>query len=252
MNEIQKKVIESYDAWTKYWKKKDPRDNLVYMISKMKVDYTLLNSIDINNKVILNIGCSFPMDEIYFARRIRKWIAVDLSSKIVKGASKIIRENLPYDLVRKVEFQLANANCLPFTEESFDVVISFSTLDHIPEEQNRIKAVKEMSRVTKTGGHVVITVPNKLNILYYLYSQKKQKCTKTAYFYEHCFTPREIKRIGLLAGLQPIKFASTLSLPEINLVVFPRAWEIFSKIILFFLLPLNYFGRRMGYLFLKK
>ncbi|WP_237710921.1 class I SAM-dependent methyltransferase [Saccharopolyspora spinosa] len=49
-----------------------------------------------------------------------------------------------------------DALALPFPDEHFDCVIASEIMEHIPEDE---KAMREMVRVVKPGGRVVVTVP---------------------------------------------------------------------------------------------
>lgn len=218
------------------------------MQSKLAVDYRLLNKINITEKKVLNIGCAFPVDEIYFARKVAKWVAVDLSPRSIELAQGIAARELSPSLRAKIEFGVASANQLPFGDCEFEVTISFSTIDHIPGCSNRRKAIREMARVTVEGGYVIITVPNKLNYIYYSRSRKKRGENRALYGYEHCFTPIELRQMCLNAGLHPLHFASTLSLPEVDLSDSPTFQRPVLRAGLALLSPLRYFGRRMGYI----
>ena len=50
----------------------------------------------------------------------------------------------------------ADATKLPFSDETFDVVIANHILEHIPED---IKALKEFNRVLKKDGFAILQVP---------------------------------------------------------------------------------------------
>ena len=54
-------------------------------------------------------------------------------------------------------FSLSYGEGLPFADSQFDIVCSFETLEHVHEPE---RVVAEMARVTKVGGHVLLTVPN--------------------------------------------------------------------------------------------
>jgi SAM-dependent methyltransferase len=58
---------------------------------------------------------------------------------------------------------------LPFTDNAFDLVVSCETIEHVPDVN---AAVREMFRVTKPGGQLILTTPNYLNFmgLYELYA----------------------------------------------------------------------------------
>jgi ubiquinone/menaquinone biosynthesis C-methylase UbiE len=51
----------------------------------------------------------------------------------------------------------ASAAALPFPDATFDIVTSFDVISALPDEVERA-AVSEMSRVLKTGGHLVLNV----------------------------------------------------------------------------------------------
>lgn len=231
-------VIAAYDKLADRFSTKDLRDRWDYLFSKLTTDHYLLSKVDLNNKKVLNIGCSQPIDEIIYARKVREWVAIDLSEISIRKAQEMIERELSSELAKKISFKVCGVQNLPFEDERFDVVVSFSTLDHIPDPKNRAKAINEISRVTRTGGHVVITVPNRWNLLYYLWSRRAQK-KRTAYFgYEYCFSPWELKKLIRKYNLEPIEFAS-------NFIISPQIWLPFLKKLFF---VSEYLGFRMGYL----
>jgi ubiquinone/menaquinone biosynthesis C-methylase UbiE len=63
-----------------------------------------------------------------------------------------------------------DAHALPFTDGYFDTVISCETIEHLP---TPMKALREFHRVTRTGGTLILTTPNYLNLmgLYEIYSK---------------------------------------------------------------------------------
>jgi len=249
---IQVEVAEAYDRLVPTWTKKDPRDNLNYIISKMKTDYKLLRKIDMADKKILNIGCSFPIDEIYFARVVAKWLAIDLSPESLTFAKQLVDTELSPQLSEKIEFQVADACQLPFGSDAFDITLSFSTIDHIPGHTKRQEVFRELARVTKKNGYVILTAPNRLNFFYYARSKKKQKTGRAAHYYEHCFTPKELRRLGVEAGLDPLCFHSTMMPLQVDMSAASPFLRFGYRTGMFFLNSFQYFGRRMGYLFVKK
>lgn len=55
---------------------------------------------------------------------------------------------------------------LPFAAETFDAVISDSTLDHLSSEAEIVAALGEAERVLKTGGVLIVTLDNPSNVTY--------------------------------------------------------------------------------------
>jgi SAM-dependent methyltransferase len=246
-----REVLIAYDKMARHWDKRDPRDQHTYMISKMRSDYTLLEKVGVENKHVLNVGCSFPVDEIYYARKVGHWTSVDISKETLKAAEGILRRELNPDLASKFTFQYGDACDLPFNQNTFDVSVSMSTFDHLPSSQARQKAVDEMARTTKQGGHVIVTVANYWNLPYAAGIRKMTREKTLHYGYAYLFSPTEIRHIGIRAGLKPIHFASSIAPPEVWLPGYPFVVR-YSAVMVFKLIRLaGYFGRRMGYTFVK-
>ena len=132
----------------------------------MQTDYRLLSKINIRGKTILNIGCSYPIDEIYFASKISKWVSIDISPETIKKARVLCDYELPRHLSQKISFIEADASKLPFDDESFDIVVSFSTIDHIPGKNKRQSVCKEIFRVTKKEGMQLLQYP--INLVFFI------------------------------------------------------------------------------------
>jgi SAM-dependent methyltransferase len=97
---------------------------------------------------VLEIGCGLGTDGAQFAEAGADYTGVDLTEAAVDLARK--RFEL-FDLPGKL--QTADAENLDFADESFDLVYSHGVLHHTPETA---KAVKEVHRVLRPGGHAVV------------------------------------------------------------------------------------------------
>ena len=244
-------VLAAYDALAARFEQADPREQYSYMHSKMRSDYTLMEKVGVRGKSILNVGCSFPIDEIYYARKIRKWTSVDISTESLKGAEAIVRRELNPDLASKFTFQYGDACALPFENDTFDLSISMSTFDHLPTAAARQKAVDEMARTTKVGGHVIVTVANWWCLPYAAGIRKMMREKTLHYGYAYLFSPIEIRRIGLRAGLRPLHFASSIAPPDVWLPGYPALIRYPAALVFKLLRIAGYVGRRIGYAFLK-
>jgi len=101
-----------------------------------------------NGSRILDVATGTGKQAFAFARKGHDVIGIDLSEDMLKQAK---RKN-KYENAR---FDVADATNLPFEDNSFDVsCASFALHDMIP--TIREKALKEMIRVTKPKGTVVI------------------------------------------------------------------------------------------------
>lgn len=62
-----------------------------------------------------------------------------------------------------VEQVIATADALPFANASFDVVLCLETIEHLPDAR---ASAREMMRVLRSGGQVMITTPARLRFLW--------------------------------------------------------------------------------------
>lgn len=77
-------------------------------------------------------------------------IAVDLSPQMLACAEqRLTRLNVD------AQYRLADARCLPFPDDSFDLVVTAHMLEHLPRPE---QALREISRVLKPGGSVIASI----------------------------------------------------------------------------------------------
>jgi SAM-dependent methyltransferase len=85
------------------------------------------------------------------ARHARRVTGIDVSPAVVAAADRRHR-----DLAGTV----TDVRALPFEHESFDAVVSNSTLDHLDGIDEFATALREIHRVIRPGGRLVLTVDN--------------------------------------------------------------------------------------------
>ncbi len=90
---------------------------------------------------ILEVGCGTGLILERIASFARRAEGVDLSD----GMLALARQ-------RGLSVRQGSATALPFDDQSFDLTCSFKVLAHVPEIET---ALAEMSRVTRSGGHVL-------------------------------------------------------------------------------------------------
>jgi len=61
-------------------------------------------------------------------------------------------------------FAIASGAGLPFGNKNFDAVVSLEVIEHVDRDGggNRVNFSKELQRVTRSGGAIIITTPNRL------------------------------------------------------------------------------------------
>jgi len=233
----EKKVFDTYERLASEILQKGYRHNPIYVARKAIVDWELMMAAGIEGKRVLNVGCFEPIDELLWASVVHEWIGVDLSPRSIQTAESIVRQTLSPDLAKKIQFQVMDAQHLDFPDESFDVVISFSVIDHIPDPNVRRRAIEEMGRVVKRGGAVVVTVPNRYGYFRMLHRRNIRRGIVSDVGYQYFYSPGELKAEMKHAGLVPLRFTSDLK----NISDLP-------KYVRALLWPLIWLGDRMGYL----
>jgi len=102
---------------------------------------------------MLEAGCGTGRMTRDFAARCGRLIAVDFSWESLRvNAGKLRRAG-----VGNVDLVQADICHLPLGSEQFDRVVCCGVIEHIPTAQSRGEAVREMGRVAKTGGNLVIS-----------------------------------------------------------------------------------------------
>ncbi len=119
-------------------------------------------------KKILDVGCqagTFTEQISLFYPGSRVW-AVDVSKKAIEYGKKK-RNN--------IDFSVANAQGLPFSNSFFDNVFCLEMLEHV---EKPAKVLAEISRVLKRNGRLVILVPSEsllFRIIWFFWTRGRGK-----------------------------------------------------------------------------
>ena len=105
----------------------------------------------INNGRVLDAACG----EGYGSYLLKKWGAasvdgIDIDEKTIKRAKALFK-------LENVNFLCSDVEELPFEDHYFDVIVSFETIEHL---SNPEKFLKEIHRVLKPGGVIIVSCPN--------------------------------------------------------------------------------------------
>jgi ubiquinone/menaquinone biosynthesis C-methylase UbiE len=106
----------------------------------------------VRGRDVLEVGCGTGLILEKLAAIAKRAEGVDLSPgmlALAKERDLVVREG--------------SATELPFADESFDVAVSFKVLAHVPEIE---KALSEMARVCRPGGHVIAELYNPWSLRY--------------------------------------------------------------------------------------
>lgn len=105
-----------------------------------------------NGREILEAGCGTGLILKELARVAKRATGIDLSPGMAKKAKE-----------RGLDVALGSITDLPFPDERFDVVLSFKVLAHL---QAIDRALSELVRVTRPGGHLLLEFYNPRSLRY--------------------------------------------------------------------------------------
>ena len=108
----------------------------------------------IKGGIILDIGTGTGIVALEFAKRIGKAgevIGIDISESMLRRAKKKAEEND----ITNIKFDRGSFTNIRLKNESVDMIVSSAALHHV-EPHNKPKAFREMWRVLKIGGRIVI------------------------------------------------------------------------------------------------
>jgi ubiquinone/menaquinone biosynthesis C-methylase UbiE len=122
-------------------------------VFRMKIVKEVLG--EINGKTAVDIGCGNGSISFLLWFLGAKVHSIDISKKALRATSEIGNVS-KYNKQFETNLCQGDANRLPIKGETFDVVCCFETLEHLSDDRT---AIKEIERVTKPGGIVILSVP---------------------------------------------------------------------------------------------
>jgi len=200
-----------------------------YLLKKTKEDYSLITETFSQTRYslwpeltffrkyvqegerILDLGCGNGRLFELFKNKNVEYIGVDNVEKLIE----IARKKYP-----EAEFLVGEALNLPFPDNYFAKVFSIAVLHHIPSGEFRLQFLKEVRRVLKQEGLLVLTVWNlwrrtlSLKLLtkftiFKIFGKSELDFKdifvpwqKTINRYLHCFTKKELKNLTKRAGFE--------------------------------------------------
>ncbi|HEX3784436.1 MAG TPA: methyltransferase domain-containing protein [Pseudonocardiaceae bacterium] len=100
---------------------------------------------------ILDVGCGIGGPAVHLVETTAaSVVGITIStSQVVKARNSAER----HGVAGRVSFELADAMALPFADNSFDGAFALESIQHM----DRPTALRELARVVKPGGHIVLT-----------------------------------------------------------------------------------------------
>ncbi len=120
-----------------------------------------LDSIDFKNKKVLEIGLGQGADSMQIINRGAIYHGIDLTEESVRR----LKERFELFDKHYESVQVANAEQIPYPDNSFDIVYSHGVIHHSP----RINLITdEIYRVLKPGGKAIVMLYHKSSFNYYV------------------------------------------------------------------------------------
>ncbi|MEZ4459677.1 MAG: class I SAM-dependent methyltransferase [bacterium] len=140
---------ESYYDEFAHWYEKERHDGYHAFIDRLETDLILPFC---PGKDVLEVGCGTGLILEKVEPIAGRAVGIDLSDGMLEHARR-----------RGLEVFKSDACDLPFEDESFDLVYSFKVLAHVEDID---RAIREMSRVTRPGGHLILEFYNRASLRY--------------------------------------------------------------------------------------
>lgn len=146
-----------------------------------------------------------------FIRRNQSTLyGLDLSESIVSAA----RKNFP-----EIKAVVSDVRHLPFAKDSYDLVISNSTLDHFESKGDIAVSLRELYRVLKPGGHLLVTLDNFSNPVIALRQALPFRFLNAVgilpYYVGATLGPRGLRREVRQAGFEIVETTSIMHCPRV-------------------------------------
>jgi ubiquinone/menaquinone biosynthesis C-methylase UbiE len=207
----------------------------------------------LKNSKILEIGCGMGTHAELLCKNVEDidYTGIDITKRAVELTKKRFElKNINGKIIQ------ADAESIPFENETFDYVWSWGVIHH---SKNTESIIAEIWRILKPGGKCNIMIYNKNSLRYYLYGGffKGIICgkllTKTLYeinmeftdgFFARHFTKNELKNI---LEKNNFKIENIYTLPETDHLPFPGGYRLKKFNLKLINILINFFIKKFGW-----
>jgi SAM-dependent methyltransferase len=190
----------SEEIWEKVWNKPliTSDYSLKYLDFMEEVEKKLQK-----NAIVLEAGCGTGQTLALFSPR-HTTIALDISVTALALAKRTADPVLV----------LGTIFSIPVKDDSCDLVYNSGVIEHFKDPHN-VEAVREMARVTRRGGHVIVIVPNSFCPWYRAGKAVAVALKRFEFGYEEDYSLSRLKRVAEAGGLSVISAFGLQALPPL-------------------------------------
>jgi len=184
--------VQTYESIWSQWKpddiKKEIQQHRTQRTTFLDLISECLQNLDRRNVRILEVGCGSSIDTHIIAQKIDgKAFGVDISQNAINIAHHVSKH-----FFKKVILDVQDARRLKFEDNFFDLVFSQGLLEHF---ENPFLVIEEQLRVLKSGGILVINVPQRFTV-YTIYKHILMMRNKWPWGKEGEFSYGDLKHIA--------------------------------------------------------
>ena len=154
------------------------------------------------------------------ASRAKRVVGVDMSA-VTASAARVRCADL--------RATVADVRCLPFAAGAFDAVVSNSTLDHFRSPDEIVVSLRELHRVLKAGGQLLLTLDNLANPVVALRNalpfRMLNRVGVVPYYVGATLGPRRLRRILQQVGFGVLEVEAVMHCPRVFAVAVARMLE---------------------------
>lgn len=208
---VKSKQKEHFDAIaSEYSQKIDENSYNYYFEFTKKTVLTTLQQYfpDFKNCKGLDLGCGNGDFTASLAKDCQHLTGVDLSEGMIKQAQINFK-------AQGLEFIPTASDTLPFSDSTFDFCISLHLFHHLITKDNIENTIKEMKRVTRKDGLIVILDTNKINPLSF-FAQYLMKVRGVDTGDEKLVWPKTLLKLFDENQIQLFKYQGSCCIPHIT------------------------------------
>ena len=138
-----------------------------------------------NNKLFLEVGCNWGRWCLAAAQQGYRPVGIDPSLKAIRAARRVARQ-----MGLEATYIVGDSRFLPFRDQSFEQIFSYSVLQHLSKPNAR-ESLVEIRRVLRDGADALVQMPNVFGIRC-LYHQIRRGFRETRDFEVRYWKPSEL------------------------------------------------------------